>query len=305
MHITNDPLISPSASNPALISSNVDEATSLLEKPNEPLWYLAYGSNLYSAVFKARRKITPLEERHVLVEGLELTFDLPGIPYLEPRFANCRFSSESEHEKNKRDLNGPWTGKGALIGVAYLVTPEDFARVIATEGGGAGYKMVSVKAQVFRRTGKTTSSDSDVGLTGETVHAFTLLALVERTRQCPGQPSPRYLTLIRKGAEEHSLPPRYREYLSSFTPYSPTTLRQKVGRAVSLATWVPPMLAFLLLGQVFTQKDGSHPQWLINARLRIFKSVWTTYDGIMQKLFGDGEQTVALESSDSVPSQQK
>ena len=175
---------------------------------DQPLWYLAYGSNLNSKVFKGRRGISPIEKRNVFVPGLELTFDLAGLPFNEPRFANARFVTPSSSEKPGNcstevdyDWEAPWTGRGALLGVAYLVTPTDFGRILATEGGGGSYKMVAVEAHVIACDAFPDSKRHS--LTGERLRAFTLVspAGLARNRYVAGQPSLRYLNLIRSGAE--------------------------------------------------------------------------------------------------------
>ncbi|KAL9005989.1 MAG: hypothetical protein Q9188_001279, partial [Gyalolechia gomerana] len=117
--------------------------------PEKTYLYLAYGSNLASSTFRGARGIRPLAALNVVVPELVLTFDLAGIPYTEPCFANTAYRSSqptlpntSENEKSpllpatyKKDP--PWD-KG-LVGVVYEVTPKDYAHIIATEGGGASY----------------------------------------------------------------------------------------------------------------------------------------------------------------------
>lgn len=261
------------------------------EDSSKYLWYLAYGSNLNSKVFRGRRGIRPHAARPVLAPGLQLAFDLPGVPYLEPRFANCRVLPPPNQNKDfvdeakvtmkkdakagapeevarvdsdakvtvatcndtadkpalgdgdakKQDVDdgeeeltalvarlhhGCWTGEErAMLGVAYLVSPHDFARILATEGGGASYRMVAVDARVLRTPGPRTQqrnekkktkeskdvkndNDNEKGvvnkrkvLTGEIIRAFTLVAPPEKTRTVSGQPSLRYLNLIREGAK--------------------------------------------------------------------------------------------------------
>ncbi|KAL5480545.1 hypothetical protein ACEPAI_1815 [Sanghuangporus weigelae] len=296
------------SSRPKVLCGDANSVATLLEKHDKPLWYLAYGSNLNSSVFKERRGIKPLEERHVLVEGLELTFDLPGLPYVEPRFANCRFATGSSDNalvsgnddkaaefvqcRSDIDLNGPWTGEGALIGVAYLVTPKDFACVVKTEGGGSGYKMVSVQGRVFRKEVNPGEKKDRIEVTGETVHAYTLFAPEENIRTQSGQPSVRYLTLIREGAEEHKLPPSFLAYLESVAPYSATTFRQKLGAVVTVALVAPPFIVVLLLGLAFAHKDGSSPRLINKARGKLMGFIWRVYGRCMLRLFGDGERAM-------------
>jgi hypothetical protein len=197
---------------------------------DKPIWYLAYGSNLNSKVFKGRRGIRPLMNRNVFVPGLELAFDQPGLPFLEPRFANARFVShpsvlkedgveqnnnaeegngstelgqkQDKHFHVEFDCNKPWTGReGALLGVAYLVSPTDFARILATEGGGSTYKMVAVDAYILTCSVHAVDGKAMHAVTGETIKAYTLVCPREKTRGVYGQASLRYLNLIRTGAE--------------------------------------------------------------------------------------------------------
>lgn len=138
-----------------------------LEAPRT-VFYLAYGSNLCHETFQGRRKIKPLSAVNVVVPELIMTFDLAGIPYLEPCFANTRYrspksttSSNPRDEKDdsssasapliqsptpslqKKNYHNPYWPKG-LVGVVYEVTLKDFAQIIATEGGGASYQDVLV-----------------------------------------------------------------------------------------------------------------------------------------------------------------
>lgn len=152
--------------------------------------YLAYGSNLCAQTFLGQRGIRPVSSVNVSAPSLRLTFDLPGIPYQEPCFANTALrkvpkhppipdppgkvpdlphpppytfppKSEEAEQVSRRDRsptalrNGvhqnmdtnaygdPEWDKG-LIGVVYEVTPEDYAEIIKTEGGGTAYQDILV-----------------------------------------------------------------------------------------------------------------------------------------------------------------
>ncbi|VBB72022.1 Putative protein of unknown function [Podospora comata] len=127
--------------------------------------YLAYGSNMCSKTFLGMRGIRPLSQVNVSAPSLDLTFDLPGLPYREPCFANTALRKLPEPPKlppkvpDMPDLPDPpkmppfsssnrqrrpinWT-KG-LVGVVYEVTAEDYAKIITTEGGGASYHDILV-----------------------------------------------------------------------------------------------------------------------------------------------------------------
>ncbi|KAL9949325.1 hypothetical protein D7B24_001480 [Verticillium nonalfalfae] len=129
--------------------------------------YLAYGSNLCAETFLGVRGIRPISQINVSAPTLDLVFDLPGVPYLEPCFANSALrkvpklpdptnppkvppihppwfaaaEGSDQYEENGVAV-GPsqdarWT-KG-IVGVVYEVTPEDYGTILATEGGGSSY----------------------------------------------------------------------------------------------------------------------------------------------------------------------
>jgi hypothetical protein len=169
-------------------------------------WYLAYGSNLSSETFRGRRGIRPLAQTNVIVPSLELTFDLPGIPYLEPCFANVR----------RRKDDGANTR--SLIGVAYLVTAQDYARIIATKGGGLSYEEVVIKCRRLQDSSEKTIvriGDAEAGAgtsmqddgQDQVILAYALLAHDIKQRSAPVQPSKRYINIIRAGARGMSAYP--------------------------------------------------------------------------------------------------
>lgn len=145
--------------------------------------YLAYGSNMAAATFEGTRGIKPLSCVTVSAPTLQLTFDLPGIPYREPCFANTAFrkppksppkvpdipdvppipappgppgpptnpppvSVVAPKSKFEIDSHGDPIWDGPLYGVVYEVTRDDYAKIIATEGGGASYQDVLVPCLV-------------------------------------------------------------------------------------------------------------------------------------------------------------
>lgn len=119
---------------------------------------------------------------NVSVPTLRLTFDLPGIAYKEPCFANVaprkipappklppglpdppeipqpppgygfppRAVSSRRRRNDDDDTLAGGTAHGdpqwnnGLIGVVYEVTAEDYATIVRTEGGGASYKDILV-----------------------------------------------------------------------------------------------------------------------------------------------------------------
>ncbi len=262
--------------------------------------YLAYGSNLSVETFRGKRGIQPLSQVNVLVPQLVATFDLPGVPYSEPCFANTRYrqldsypqSEPSEKDRlllHTQDHHKDRWHKG-LVGVVYEVTKADYAHIIATEGGGAGYQDVVVDCFML-----STDPTDEVPLApkGENFKARTLFSPPRIIRPDPSyaQPSARYLKLITDGAAECSLPYEYQNYLKEIRPYEPRTAKQQLGQFIFLATWTPAFALIFGGGNIFLDKDGRYPDWYVAFANAIFVAVWASYDNFFKALFGDGERT--------------
>ncbi|KAE8152412.1 hypothetical protein BDV25DRAFT_67327 [Aspergillus avenaceus] len=132
--------------------------------------YLAYGSNMASKTFLGMRGIRPLSQINVIVPELRLTFDIPGLPYVEPCFAASQFRDPSKkqihtNETERADEN--LTSEKAklipeqestslpdrpLVGVVYEVSLTDYAQIIATEGGGNGYQDIVIDCYPFPKS---------------------------------------------------------------------------------------------------------------------------------------------------------
>jgi hypothetical protein len=277
--------------------------TSFSNRTSDTILYLAYGSNLSAETFKGNRGIKPLSAVNVHVPSLSLVFDLAGIPYIEPCFANTcyrnpSFSSNPTSEDYHKDR---WQ-KG-LIGVVYEVTPEDYRTIIATEGGGASYQDVVVDCYELSEGGKTANPIQD----GAPFKAHTLLSPTDNTdnggrvsRPDPSyaQASVRYLKLITDGAEEHSLPDEYLAYLHNLRPYRITTYRQRIGMVLFLGIWAPFLAASMGLSRMLADEEGRVPGWLAKAMRILFQMVWGSYDIGFKKVFGDGERTIEREEDE-------
>ncbi|KAB8233459.1 uncharacterized protein BDW43DRAFT_87749 [Aspergillus alliaceus] len=306
--------------------------------PQKTVLYLAYGSNLASKTFRGMRGIKPISQINVIVPELRLTFDLPGLPYLEPCFAASQFCDTSGKRTNTD--NGTHNGldediisesttlipqkepdylpDSPLIGVVYEVSLTDYARIIATEGGGNGYKDIVVDCYPFPKSydpadpipacPETKPFKAHTLLAPETnIDELSRRAHTQRTssfypRSGPivrksgyPQPSARYLNLIMTGAVEHNLPTSYRAYLSRVQTYRITTVRQKIGKVIFVVAWGLPMLLILSLSRVLAGADGRSPQWLMKLSDIMLTTMWGSYDNIFFPLFGDGERTIERE----------
>ena len=283
------------------------------EEP-ETVLYLAYGSNLCTETFKGRRGIRPLSAINVVVPELSMTFDLAGIPYTEPCFANTKYrhsadtSTSSMSEKtpllptksSKRKYHNPQWPRG-MVGVVYQVTLADFAHIIATEGGGSSYQDVLVDCHPLPPGTQYVPEKP----TTPVFKAHTLYSPVCPPGKAPpgapgrfsrpdpdyAQPSARYLKLITDGADEHSFPPDYKAYLRELRPYTATSQRQRIGGTIFRMIWRPIITAVFGLNAFFADDKGRSPKWLTVITGAVFRGVWISYDNFFYGIFGDGERT--------------
>lgn len=292
--------------------------------------YLGYGSNLSNETFRGNRGIKPLSQVNVQVPSLRLTFDLPGIPYKEPCFANTgRRDPDSDRDPGKDDgdvssekspllplqtrkhkyRKDRWH-KG-LVGVVYEVTPEDYAHIIQTEGGGSAYQDILVDCHPLATLDPAEPVPQTPTLPPFKAHTLFAPAAdpddppekggrFQRPDPSYAQSSARYLKLMTDGAAELGLPYEYQEYLHSLRPYTITSFKQKIGQATLLAIWGPIVAIIFALGKMVADEKGREPPWMVALSGAVFKAVWTSYDAVFKGTFGDGERTVSDDDEDKI-----
>lgn len=141
-------------------------------RPEDTVWYFAYGANMNESVFCERRGMRPREWRTGRITGYRLRFNLEGRPKGKAAPANISEASDME-----------------VWGVLYRINMRELVRLNASEGiPGRRYRPLRVTAE-----------DGD----GNLVEAVTYIA---DGKEEDGNPSLRYLTLLREGAREHGLP---------------------------------------------------------------------------------------------------
>ncbi|KAL2271427.1 hypothetical protein VTJ83DRAFT_798 [Remersonia thermophila] len=340
-------------------------------KPKTVL-YLAYGSNMAAETFLGMRGIRPLSQVNVSAPSLELTFDLPGIPYREPCFANTAMrkvpgkkppfdppelppgipgrpprqdgpgaepsdsssatAAAAAGSIGRRDEKGDPVWTQGLYGVVYEVTPEDYARIMATEGGGASYHDILVPCFPLppsvsvpehppawppapflahtlyapRLPDSDSSSSSTAAAAGTnpagniSLPGFLrrLFLPARRPEGAQAQPSLRYLNLLRTGAREHELPAAYQAYLGRLRPYRATTRGQRLGQVLFLGFWLPPLVAVMAGSRLLADERGRAPGWLVAASTCVFNLIWKSYDAVGKGIFGDGERCVEEEGEE-------
>lgn len=141
-------------------------------RPEEEIWYFAYGSNMHESAFLERRRMEPRECRVGRIPGYRLRFNLDGRPKGKSAPANIQRDADAE-----------------VWGVLYRISRHDLLRLDATEGvPGGRYRHVWTHAE---------------DPTGQRVMVVTYAA---HGNERDGNPSARYITLLRDGARARGLP---------------------------------------------------------------------------------------------------
>jgi cation transport regulator ChaC len=150
-------------------------------RPEDMVWYFAFGANMHDSAFRERRAMRPIEWRTGRVCGYRLRFNLDGRPLGKAAPANLFADPEAE----------AW-------GVLYLISRADLVHLDSTEGvPGRRYRHLWMDAE-----------DVD----GNRLRAVTYIADGNVT---DGNPSLRYITLLRDGARAHDLPEHYLRFLEN------------------------------------------------------------------------------------------
>ncbi|KAF2789637.1 hypothetical protein K505DRAFT_312825 [Melanomma pulvis-pyrius CBS 109.77] len=243
-----------------------------LPPPTSNVWYLAYGSNLAASKFIHDRGIVPISTAVVTVLGWTLVMDSAGVPYSEPSFGSISPIQNFGNEKSVQ-----------LIGTAYLITPEMYTKVIASEGGGIAYAEVEVRAE-----GLTDEDRAKTRTQGRTIAARSLYTVLRRL----ARPSDRYMSLIRLGAKEARMPPAYQQFLENIITYTPRKgLLSRIGAALFLAFWIPVMLAMERITKAGLKNSGESnaPTWVIIMVRLVVVSMWFYHDFIHAPIWGRGD----------------
>lgn len=300
----------------------------------ETVFYLAYGSNLCFETFQEKRGIRPLAHVNVLVPELVLTFNLSGLPYLEPCFANTKYRTPDSSPRQKSEQSEIATTddthlqsssaaqlssryhktrwQKGLVGVVYEVTTADYAKIIATEGGGSSYNDILVTCYELPPNISTVPDQPETILILPSLKAHTLYCPTfppghrklchsgHASRPDPNyaQASARYLNLITAGANEHALPQDYIDYLRNIRPYTLTSRRQNLGKLVFMGLWLPIIIPAFYLNSSLADKRGGTPWWLRMSLKGVWGLIWGSYDWVFRHVFGDGERTTGMFDDD-------
>lgn len=251
---------------------------STLGRPQNTVWYLAYGSNLASSKFIRDRGIKPLAAVTVSIPGYALAMESAGLPYREPSYATIRPMSQQIGSK-----------RVTALGTAYLVTPEQYISIISSEGGGIAYKEAIVRV---------TPIDTKTGITlldwkTPTIeNARTLVSVLIRRPE--PRPSQRYMSLIVDGASESNYPVQYKKYLNDIVTYQPPSQhRTKVGAYLFLSFWGSVMKLMEKITKAslkwFGDEDGYTPYPIVLLVRLVVMLMWWHHDYIHAPVWGRGD----------------
>jgi len=151
----------------------------LAGRPADEVWYFAYGANMHDSAFRERRGMRPLEWRPGRVRSHRLRFNLEGRPKGKAAPANICPDPNAE-----------------VWGVLYRITRAGLVHLDATEGvPGRRYRHLWLDAE---------------DINGRPLKAVTYVA---DGLPSDGNPSLRYLTMLRDGARAHGLPEHWVRFL--------------------------------------------------------------------------------------------
>ena len=153
-------------------------------RPEDRVWYFAYGANMHDSAFRQRRGMRPSEWRAGWIMGFRLRFNLDGRP--KGRAAPANISEDEEAE---------------VWGVLYQISRRELVRLSASEGvPGRRYQPRWFSAEDCQ---------------GNPLNAIAYLA---EGNDLDGNPSLRYITLLRDGARAHGLPEHWISFLEGIDP---------------------------------------------------------------------------------------
>ena len=152
--------------------------TPLDGRAREEIWYFAFGANMHDSAFQERRGMRPLEWRAGRLKGYRLRFNLDGRP--KGRAAPANLCADLQAE---------------VWGVLYRISRRGLVRLDSTESRRYRHLWIEVE-------------DSE----GNPVSAVTYIA---DGNAVDGNPSLRYITMLRDGARAHGLPGHWLRLLDS------------------------------------------------------------------------------------------
>ena len=189
----------------------------------------------------------------------QLSFNVPGVPFLEPAFASVT------RQKGKE-----------THGVCYTITKDEFQYLLQTEGS---YDVVDVDVVVY----------GDKDIEGVLMKAKTLTHRDVAARR-DLQPSKRYRDLIVEGAKERGLEKSWIEFLEKMPYFDPNEKPLNAFEMSVLAAAMPVVLAraapkifdvvFSNSGEGGNDEKTSNERKLIESFLATQEALYDVHDSV-------------------------
>lgn len=264
---------------------SLDEPSS---SPTGTCLYLAYGSNMCSSVFQGNRGIRPISSICVVAPQLRLCWNVEGIPYIEPCYANAERQIQYKLDSHRKATCATIRSE-ALVGIVYEISIADFAHVLRTEG--QGYEDVEVDC--FQLLSNSKEIAINPNLPSFRAHAV-LAAGTNMQDRGEMQPSNRYLDLLVAGATEHGLPSEYIASLQVKSTYELSTPRLRIGKFVFSFVWFAPLFVAIMLERQMADGNGRIPRWVRYLVTNCFAGMWWTHAYFFKPVFGNGAYNSSL-----------
>ncbi|GAA6014854.1 hypothetical protein JCM11491_002138 [Sporobolomyces phaffii] len=241
---------------------------------------IIYGPHLFPPrLASLLQGLAPVSSSTVVVPSAFLSFDIKGVPFLEPCFANCivqgyndRIESNSSDDRSDAYKRWVWercaTGAEyegnlphALEGVVYEMTSSEFDVLLGrllSASPATRHSLVSVEFTPFVNGDPDAAPRPDPSR-GENRAELVVFDSVGFPSSGPLQPTQQYLALILRGAFfTGPLSRTYLAHLFLLRPYDPTrTFANRVLAVVARVVLVPEFVLVYLPARVFAAAASS------------------------------------------------
>ncbi|CZT23706.1 uncharacterized protein RCC_09420 [Ramularia collo-cygni] len=253
------------------------------------IWYFAYGSNMSASKFTGSRGIAPLKTARAKIPNWTLTLEIPGTPYKEPAYTTIR------------PISGVEINPVEVVGLAYLITAEQYIHLVASEGGGIAYKDIALRA--------VPAVEEDREVTGEEFVVRTLGTVMQRSPAAAA--SQRYMVrcitfrrlqdfgvvllmslqdLVLNGAVDAKLPEEYCRFLHRLPIYRTSRgMMRRLGALLFLAFWTPVMLLVEKMALGSLGPDGNVPAGVGQVVRLVVYVMWAYHDCVHAPFWGRGD----------------
>ncbi|GAA6002095.1 hypothetical protein JCM10207_003070 [Rhodosporidiobolus poonsookiae] len=237
-------------------------------------WLVLYGAHLFPPRLAAiLGDAKPVSSSTVTVRDAFLAFDVPGVPFLEPVYANALLKglNDAGEWQSTTEKDGGRDGEAYKRWVWERVCPGmTFEGSLPPNLEGMAYELPEADFEAVLKAARAASPNLPSSLYPVCAVKFAngdpskplgeisaeLLALEPSVRPAGLQPSPQYLGLVLRGAFLNALSRPYVAYLTLIRPYVVSTPEKKRVRTLFRLLLLPSFILFYLPSRIL-----GIPQW--------------------------------------------